>query len=71
MSFLKSCRDCADVYTHSFDDNAILTGASDTIIVKQKNGTYRSTPFLVCFGPYYHTHSNQQVYIKVNDVRIP
>ena len=48
-----------------------MTGASDTIIVKQKNGTYKSTPFLVSFGPYYTTHSNLPVYIMVNGVKIP
>ena len=48
-----------------------MTGASDTIIVKQKNGTYKSTPFLVSFGPYYATHSDHSVYLKVNGVKIP
>ena len=40
----------------TFDDNAVLTGVSDTIIVKHKDGSFRSTPFLVSFGPYKVTH---------------
>ena len=71
MSFFQSCMECTDVYKHSFEENAIWTGASDTIIVKQKSGNFKSTPFLVCFGPYYATHSQDDVIVRVNNVKIP
>ena len=54
----------------SFDDNAIQTGVSDTIIVKQKSGSFRSTPFLICFGPYHQTHNHIQINVIVNDKNI-
>jgi phosphatidate phosphatase PAH1 len=44
----------------------MLTGVSDTIIVKQKDGKYKSTPFLVCFGPYLSVHKNPTVEIIIN-----
>lgn len=56
MFLFRSCMQTGQVLCGTFDDNAVLTGVSDTIIVKHKDGTFKSTPFLVCFGPYKLTH---------------
>lgn len=66
MFFFRSCVDASQIICNSFEENAILTGVSDTIIVKQKDGKYKSTPFLVCFGPYLSTHKNAMVQININ-----
>ena len=44
-----------------------MEGTSDTIIVKHKSGTYRSTPFVACFGPYAVMSKSKQVNIFIND----
>lgn len=61
MFIFKSCMQSGQVLCGSFEETAVCTGVSDTIIVKHKDGAYRSTPFLVCFGPYSPTHNNEQV----------
>lgn len=55
----------------SFDETAVMTGVSDTIIVKHKDGSFNSTPFLVCFGPYHATHQFCQIEILINGELIP
>ena len=67
MNLFSSCLEASQIISSSFDDHAILTGVSDTVIVKQKNGMYKSTPFLVCFGPYRPTHYDSPVQLTVND----
>jgi phosphatidate phosphatase PAH1 len=53
MFFLKSCLESAQIISSNFEDNTVLSGVSDTIVVKQKDGKYKSTPFLATFGPYH------------------
>ncbi len=67
MFLLQSCMQSGQVLCGSFDETAICTGVSDTIVVKHKDGTFRSTPFLACFGPYNLTHQGQLVEIIIND----
>jgi len=55
------------IVSNSFEDNAILTGASDIIIIQQEDGTYKTTPFTISFGPYFHTYRKESVRIMVND----
>lgn len=71
MNFFRSCVEASQIICGSFEENAILTGVSDTIIVKQKDGTYKSTPFLVCFGPYLSTHKDEPVQILINGTLVP
>jgi phosphatidate phosphatase PAH1 len=47
-----------------------LPGTSDIIIVKHKIGTFKSTPFLACFGPYAVLSKSKSVKIYINDVLI-
>lgn len=61
MFLFQSCMQTGQVLCGTFEENAILTGVSDTIIVKRKDGTFKSTPFMVCFGPYKLTNKNCQV----------
>ena len=61
MFLLRSCVQSAQILCSTFDDHAVMSGVSDTIIVKHKDGTFKSSPFLVCFGPYNPTHQFTQV----------
>lgn len=70
MNFFRSCVEASQIVCGSFEDNAILTGVSDTIIVKQKDGSFKSTPLLVCFGPYLSTHKDSPVEIIINGTPI-
>lgn len=56
MSFFRSCLDASTILTNSFEDNAVQTGACDIIVVQQEDGTYKSTPITVSFGPYLHVY---------------
>ena len=58
MFIFQSCLNSCRVLGGTFEENAVLTGVSDTIVVRQKDGTHRSTPFLASFGPYSLTHRN-------------
>ena len=70
MNIFKSCYQATTIITNSFDDNPVYTGASDTVIVKQKNNEYKSTPFYICFGPYATIYQGKMVTIAVNDIPI-
>ena len=67
MFLLRSCYQSTQILCHTFDDHAVMSGVSDTIIVKHKDGSYKSTPFLVCFGPFNPTHKHAQVEVLIND----
>ena len=62
MNFLK------DLVTNIKDMNtATLTGAVDVILVQQRDGTFKSTPFHVRFGKIGVAWSdNKMVYVEVN-----
>lgn len=66
MFLFRSCMQSAQIIAGSFEDAAVCSGVSDTIIVKHKSGHYSSTPFLACFGPYFLTHMDEHVEIIVN-----
>lgn len=66
MMLFQSCMESGQILCGTFEENAILTGVSDIIIVKQKSGKYKCTPFLVCFGPYLLTHQNKRVNTIIN-----
>jgi phosphatidate phosphatase PAH1 len=66
MFLLQSCYQAVSVLSKSFEDTAILTGVSDTIIVKHLDGSYRSSPFLVSFGPFQSAYSESDITLLVN-----
>lgn len=67
MYLFRSCLEAGSIVSSNFEENAILSGASDTIIVKQKDGKFKSTPFLICFGPFKPIHSSSCVSITINN----
>ena len=40
------------LFLASFDQTALLSGISDILVIKWKNGNCVSTPFLACFGAH-------------------
>lgn len=70
MNIFRSCLEANTIIINSFDDNPVYTGASDTIIVKQKNNQYKSTPLYICFGPYATIYQGKRVTITVNGILI-
>lgn len=71
MFIFQSCMQSGQVLCGSFDDNAVCSGVSDTIIVRHKDGTHSSTPFLASFGPYSMTHEGERVEVLINNNLIP
>ncbi len=67
MFLLKNCLKAASVFASSLEVEALLPGTSDAIVVKQQDGTYNSTPFLACFGPYSVLSDQKRVNIYVNN----
>jgi len=50
MKLLDSCFTASRIVKESISSEALLSGVSDVIVVRHKDGTYKSTPFVVCFG---------------------
>lgn len=58
------------LFFSSFDENGLIQGISDIIIVKWDSGQMYSTPFLACFGYHASIATQNHVYVYVNDVLI-
>lgn len=61
------------VFSNIFDLNqSILPGAMDVIVVKQKDGSFKSTPFHVRFGSLKAVKKKDKIIsLSVNDAKIP
>ena len=55
-----------NIFCGSFEETALISGISDIIVVKWKNGEYHSSPFLICFGSDSLLHKGKKVRILIN-----
>lgn len=62
-----SCTQAVSIFCSSVDETSLMEGISDVIVIKHKNGEFRSTKFYVCIGPYASLTANGtpiEVYIN-------
>lgn len=62
-----SCTKTMSIFCSSLDETSLMEGISDVIVVKSKNGEFRSTKFFVCIGPYSaYPQSGTKIEVFVN-----
>lgn len=63
---LECCTKAGSIFCSSLDEQALIDGVSDIIVVRHKSGIYKSTQFFACFGPYAVSSKGQGVEVFVN-----
>ena len=65
-----SCKKVTQIYFGSYEETALLPGISDIIVVQWKNGSFHSSPFLVCLGSHTLLNKGKKADIFINDILI-
>ena len=55
------CKKSMTVFTSALDEEALLQGITDVIVVRHKSGLYTSTHFFACFGSLSIFHKDKPI----------
>ena len=64
------CSKAGSIFCSSLDEQALMDGVSDVIVVKHKSNEYKSTQFFACFGPYAVEYLGCRVEVSINKILI-
>jgi len=64
------CRQAAEILLASYEETALISGISDIIVVQWDDKTFKSSPFLACFGSLTLQARQEQIKILVNGIAI-
>ena len=64
------CSKAASIFCSSLDEQGLIDGLSDVIVVRHKSGVYKSTQFFACFGPYSVSSKGTPVKVSINKTLI-
>lgn len=63
---LECCSKATSIFCSSLDEQGLIEGVSDIIVVLHKSTTFKSTQFFACFGPYAVSSKGQPVAVSIN-----
>ena len=65
-----ACTKASLIFYRAFQQTALISGISDIIVVKWKDNSYHSSPFLICFGSRTLIHKGKKAKIFINNILI-
>lgn len=63
----KVCREATNILMSSYEETALISGISDIIVVQWNELTFKSTPFLACFGSLTIKAKQESIKVFVNN----
>ena len=64
---LASCKKASQIFVGSYEETALLPGISDVVVVKWEDGTFHSSPFLICFGSHTLLNQGKKCTLYINE----